>query len=380
MPQSLLFAMATLGVFLHSYPNGTWQSRSNVAGVEGRRLFCPEPDWFKLRHSRLKQSTCCGEEDERPTDFWLKHFAIVKVKSVWQDVLTALTEEEFLGLEFFRFPTDYFSLEVIKMYALQEPVKSREAVYRRLSKAPYSVVEVMRAESFVITPILTKPNDLKTGNIDFSLMNVREVDSFDYIPAPNAIYRSIRNVLNQFDINVEHWTPISLPVVKPLYALLTSKAWGCIPCLGRWLNFVRHLHPDFQVLLGPPGQDQPDGQAGKISVANLQSLMMQIQSWAPRILQTCDDDNRVDLQLQLHSAVRWILNVMANLPRTDKVVLTQKYIFINISCTQHSCHQAHSIICLYEDTLRRSDWHFVPEFVGPAFGRFVATEAFVSIR
>ena len=104
----LLFAMATLGVFLHSYPDGTHQSKLNVSGIETRRLFCPEPEWLKLRRSGLPSS--CGEGHEAPTDFWLKHFAIVKVKTAWQDVLTHLTEEEFLGLEFFQFPTDTFHL------------------------------------------------------------------------------------------------------------------------------------------------------------------------------------------------------------------------------------------------------------------------------
>ena len=315
----LLFAMATLGVFLHSYPDGTHQSKLNVSGIETRRLFCPEPEWLKLRRSGLPSS--CGEGHEAPTDFWLKHFAIVKVKTAWQDVLTHLTEEEFLGLEFFQFPTDYFSLEVINMYALQTPVKFLECVYRRLSKAPDGVVQVLRQESYVTSPVLTKPNDLKTGVRDFSLMNVRQVSQN---LQPNATYHTIRSLLNEFDINVEHWTPISLPVVQPLYELLTRNAWACIPCLGRWLNFVRHLSPDFQLSLGPPGNDQPDGQAGKLSIASLQSLMMQIQAWAPKILQTCDDENRLDLQLQLYAAARWILNVMANLPRRDKAVVNQR--------------------------------------------------------
>ena len=48
---------------------------------------------------------------------------------------------------------------------------------------------------------------------------------------------------------------------------------------------------------------------------------MQIQAWAPKILQTCDDENRLDLQLQLYAAVRWILNVMANLPEGTKLSL-----------------------------------------------------------
>lgn len=111
---------AALGVFLHSYPEGTSQSRVNVAGLGTRRFFCPEPDWFKLRMSLSVQNavgeTGCAAAgtgtwtgaDELPTEFWLKYFAIVKVKTVWQDVLTYLSEEEFWGLEFFHYPTDFF--------------------------------------------------------------------------------------------------------------------------------------------------------------------------------------------------------------------------------------------------------------------------------
>ena len=115
--------MAALGVFLHSYPEGTSQSRVNVAGLSTRRFFCPEPDWFKVRMSLSLQNTVgetetgceaagtgtqTGRADERPTELWLKYFAVVKVKTVWQDVLTYLSEEEFWGLEFFHYPTDFF--------------------------------------------------------------------------------------------------------------------------------------------------------------------------------------------------------------------------------------------------------------------------------
>ena len=98
---------AALGVFLHSYPEGTSQSRVNVAGLGTRRFFCPEPDWFKLRMSLSVQNAVGETEcaaagtgtwtgaDELPTEFWLKYFAIVKVKTVWQDVLTYLSEEKF---------------------------------------------------------------------------------------------------------------------------------------------------------------------------------------------------------------------------------------------------------------------------------------------
>jgi len=121
----------------------------------------------------------------------------------------------------------------------------------------------------------------------------------------------IGNMLDDLAKAIRRWTEKKI-------IIWAMSGWVC---LLRRLNFVRHLSPDFQLSLGPPGNDQPDSQAGKLSIA---SLMMQIQAWAPKILQTCDDENRLDLQLQLYAAVRWILNVMANLPKRDKAVVNQR--------------------------------------------------------
>jgi hypothetical protein len=73
---------------------------------------------------------------------------------VWQDVLTYLSEEEFWGLEFFHYPTDFFSVEVVELYALKTPLKA-EAVFRSLSRGPDGLVRVTRPESFVISSVLT---------------------------------------------------------------------------------------------------------------------------------------------------------------------------------------------------------------------------------
>ena len=56
--------------------------------------------------------------DELPTEFWLKYFAIVKVKTVWQDVLTYLSEEEFWAWSSF-ITNRFFSVEVVELYALK---------------------------------------------------------------------------------------------------------------------------------------------------------------------------------------------------------------------------------------------------------------------
>lgn len=89
---------------------------------------------------------------------------------------------------------------------------------------------------------------------------------------------------------------------------------------------MRHLSPEFQCRVGSTGNDQPDCTQGKLSMANLRTLMMQIQSWTPRILQTCDANSEdfVDLKCQLHSAAQWILNLMTNLPRKDKSAIVQR--------------------------------------------------------
>ena len=73
---------------------------------------------------------------------------------MWQDVLTYLSEEEFWGLEFFHYPTDFFSVEVVELYALKTPLKA-EAVFRSLSRGPDGLVRVTRPESFVISSVLT---------------------------------------------------------------------------------------------------------------------------------------------------------------------------------------------------------------------------------
>lgn len=312
--------MAVLGIFLHWYPEAALQSRGNVAADTARRLFCPQPDWFKLRVATLQNSAAVPEE--LPTQFLLKYFAVVKVKTVWRDILTYLTEEEFWGLEFFHFPTDFFSLEVIDFYALKVPVKAPEAVSRTLRRQPNGLVQVARPEAFVSSSLLTKPNELFSTGRNFHLMEVVKLKAGNQFDGQS---QTIQDVLRSFDIKIEDWRPVSVPVVEPLYHLLAQRSWGCIPCLGRWLNLARLLLPELQSNLGTLGSSMPDGRNGKLSIPAFRNLMMQIQSWAPKILQACaDEEELLDLKCQFHSALAWILDVMVNLPRKDKAAISKK--------------------------------------------------------
>ena len=121
--------MAQFGFFLHFYPDAHRQSWANVptghqgrsCSSENRRIYFPQPDWLKLRvaaNLSLSHHDPANLESEPEFEaaekFWMKYFAIVKVKTVWQDLLTHLDEEEFLGFQFFQYPSDYFTEDTIQ--------------------------------------------------------------------------------------------------------------------------------------------------------------------------------------------------------------------------------------------------------------------------
>ena len=324
--------MAQFGFFLHFYPDGHRQSWANVptghqgrsCSSENRRIYFPQPDWLKLRvaaNLSLSHHDPANLESEPEFEaaekFWMKYFAIVKVKTVWQDLLTHLDEEEFLGFQFFQYPSDYFTLEVLDVYALKTPFRAPEAV----------------SQGYIISSLLTKPNDLYCQpDFDVMSLEVSKITTAAGRARGSQRVISIRSVLQKAGVDLPSWSPMSLPVPHVLYRLLSRLQWSIIPSLGRWRNLLKRLPPDIQSKMGLEGYQPPDRQQGQLTIAKLRTLMMQLQSWAPRVLQTCDGDEeqRIDLQFQLHSAIRWLLNVMANFPESGRAVVHDKRIYSSV--------------------------------------------------
>lgn len=319
-----------VAVFLRSYPDGSRQSQENVclkdlpASTKADRrvrFFCPQPDWFKL-----KAKTCNLTNDaDSDAGFEVRYFAVVRVGAIWEDVLTSLTEEEYLGLEFFHYPTDFFSLQVLELFGLQEPVRMAEAKSRKFHRNPTGSLSAIRSDFSVKNATETKPYEPYLPGRNLMTAKVKKAGGGEQ-------FMTIASVLNSWHIQERGWIPVVVPMVLPIFKLLTLHSWACIPCLGRWLDLLAVLPPCVQCAVGFAGSSPPDPEDGKLSVVRLRSLMWQIQSWASKILPACSDEEEVvDLRCQLHSAVRWIFNIIGNLPRTDRAaVIHNKRIYSSV--------------------------------------------------
>lgn len=111
-------------VWLHGYPDSSIQATGNVSSRDAqhaapadanmslpKRVRCqlrlPKPEWFQQRVARLS-----GRGGQNASNVTIRALAKVQVASVWENILTYLNEEEFVGLEFFLCPADFFSLRI----------------------------------------------------------------------------------------------------------------------------------------------------------------------------------------------------------------------------------------------------------------------------
>ena len=99
-------------VWLHGYPDSSIQATGNVSSRDAqhaapadanmslpKRVRCqlrlPKPEWFQQRVARLS-----GRGGQNASNVTIRALAKVQVASVWENILTYLNEEEFVGFEF----------------------------------------------------------------------------------------------------------------------------------------------------------------------------------------------------------------------------------------------------------------------------------------
>lgn len=312
-------ASGILAVFLHSYPDGAKQSRDHFGSKNPERFFCPRPHWFEKRFEQSNDSISHDAQNSQDEFFVLRYFALVRVNAIWMNLLSFLDEEEHLGWEFLMYPTDFFSLHVLDLFELQSPTRVVESIKRKFAREPSGLVQHVRSfDPFITSCILSRPNEIFT-TVNLCDVKVGKVMMhYSGQSHSDVQIQSIATVLRANNISFDQWTALSVPVVQPIYDLLTRRRWSKIPCLGRWFNLVVDMPSEIQKQIGSAGNCPPETDNAELSMATLRCLTIRIQTWSSKILHACSEDEKSDLEMQLQSTVRWLFNVMASLPKNQK--------------------------------------------------------------
>ena len=324
----------TFAVWLHGYPDSSVQATSNIvcraagrqqAGQAAsqsvvpsrvqRQLCLPRPEWLQRRVASLPQRAHDGPNEQRTSSSICasKALAKVQVANVWESELSLLNEEEFCGYEFFLCPSDFYSLRILSVLPLKEPLhlSSRKSyVFRRY---PDGSLQQKEPNSFSVQMLsLTQPfmpylpeTDLAEVQLCATSAPVQSERGSMFAPAQQVLAEA-------WGLDQAADSCIVLPLPETLLCLVLEGLWAHIPCSGRWHSLLHQLPESFQRRVGWPGNSMPHTREGAISRVKLLDLVKKIQSWAPVLLQH-DDANR-QTEIELIGAVRWLLNVRAALP------------------------------------------------------------------
>ena len=313
----------SFAVFIRAYPDGEKQSRSNKFECKNdqARFWCPKHEWYLNRLAHMNSLTGAASSASVIDPFLVSHFAIVKCGIVRENYLTLLKEEEMWGWEFFQYPADYFCLHVEHVFPLQEPFRASEATAFKHVRNIQGYVS-QNGDGRIINSTKTLPFQLHVPQLDIATCKVRVGHES----------KTISEMLQSFHLHdVSPRNCVVIPVVKPVLDLLNHSLWPCIPCLGRWLNVLALLPPFKQAQVREPGFVPPTAASGSICSARLRSLIVQIQSWAPLVLQNCDAEDHFHFQSQLEDSVRWLFDVKAALQHpAPSEVLRNKKVFSSL--------------------------------------------------
>ena len=285
------------------------------------QLRLPKPEWFQQRVARLS-----GRGGQNASNVTIRALAKVQVASVWENILTYLNEEEFVGFEFFLCPADFFSLRILSVFPLQEggvPVPASKAMALR-PRRPDGVVQQTADASFTVQrSSLTQPCLPYLPGVDLSSVRVC-VGGRGSAAASIASAQQVLTEVWGLDGPLESCLVIPMP--ETLLQLALDGLWTHIPCLGRWHGLLTQLPDDIQMRVGWPGKHAPKAENGAISGGRILDLVKKLQSWAPVLLR--EDDENHQREIELSSAVQWLLDVRAGLPQDG--MPTGKYIYSSL--------------------------------------------------
>ena len=314
----VLCVLIMFAVWLQGYPDATLQASSNIPRVAAdprnadaivpkrlrRRLTLPQPDWFTCRaaSSNAIAAQVSNADSDESSGCVVQALAKVEAASVWQNDLTYLNEEEFLGFEYFLNPTDFFSLCIDSVFPVQQTFRVASSKMFSLQRQADGVVQHRDPESFVVQlASKTVPFSPYVPGVDFARIPL--VSGQQALPA--------QQVLNMWGLREEVDSCIVVPLPQKLLQMVLQGLWKHIPCLGRWRPLLSKLPAPVQCIVGVPGNCQPEPENGSISHAKVLDLVKKLQSWAPVLLEADHDNQR---RLELTGAIRWLLNVRAALP------------------------------------------------------------------
>ena len=162
----VLCVLIMFAVWLQGYPDATLQASSNIPRIAAdprnadaivpkrlrHRLTLPQPDWFTRRaaSSNAIAAQVSNADSDESSGCVVQALATVEAASVWQNDLTYLNEEEFLGFEYFLNPTDFFSLCIDSVFPVQQTFRVASSKMFSLQRQADGVVQHRDPESFVV--------------------------------------------------------------------------------------------------------------------------------------------------------------------------------------------------------------------------------------
>ena len=309
-------------VWLHGYPDSSIQAASNHSLQQpGQRIRCqfrlPKPEWFKQRE--LAADIPRGTSDRSPCR--LRALAKVEVGAIWENDLTHLNEEQFYGLEFLMYPSDYFSLRILEVFPLQEAVPVASAKSLVLRRRPDGVVHEKQQDFFnVQLASLTQPFLPYLPGLSLSALDLSRSQG------PGGF--SVQQALNDWGLHQLAESCLVVPLPETLLQMVLQGLWKHVPCLGRWRNLLHQVCEADQRRVGWPGNCAPQATDGSLSQTKVLELVKTLQSWAPVLLQDSDEGHEGrERKLELLGAVRWLLNVWAALPGDSDVLPSRSVVY-----------------------------------------------------